>query len=139
MMMSEAKRVFVQTKGVVIGRVLMGLLFFGSGLGMLLGGPANSAAYFESVGLPFAGILVWVVIVLKIGAGGAVIIGKNVGQAAALLAAFTFLTILVAHRDFNDPGMFKNLAIIGGLLYVMAFGAGHWTSPKTPPAESIDI
>jgi len=139
MMMSEAKRVFVQTKGIVIGRILIGLLFFGSGLGMLMSGPANTAAYFESIGLPLAGILVWLVIVLKIVAGGAIIIGKHVGQAAALLAAFTFLTILVAHRDPSDPGMFKNLAIIGGLLYVMGYGAGQWSSPKTPPAESVDM
>jgi len=134
MMMSDAKGVFVQTKGVVVGRVLRGLLFFGSGLGMLINGPTGAAAYFESVGLPLAGILVWAVIILKIVAGGAIIIGRNVGQAAAALAVFTFLTILVAHRDFNDPGMFKNLAIIGGFLYMMAYGAGHWSSPKTPPA-----
>ena len=128
-MMSESHRGCMQTKGVVVGRVLMGLLFFFSGLGILfMTGPAGTAAFYESVGVPMAGIAVWLVVIAKLGAGGALILGKRVGCAAATLIVFTLLATLVAHRDINDPNLFKNLAIIGGLLYVVAYGAGSWSS-----------
>ncbi len=131
-MMSSSQRTLMQTKGVVIGRILIGLLFFSSGLSMLLmQSPSGVASYFETLSLPLPAILAWVVIVFKILAGGMLIIGKRVGLAAAGLAIFTLLTILIAHRSFEDVNLFKNLAIVGGLLYVMAFGAGSWSSPKT--------
>lgn len=128
-MLNDSQRMMVQTKGVVIGRMLMGLLFFSSGVGMLLTQtPAGVAGYFESLSLPMPLILAWLVIILKIVAGGALIIGKHVGNAACALIVFTLLTILIAHRDPSDVNLFKNLAIVGGLLYVMAFGAGRWSS-----------
>jgi putative oxidoreductase len=131
-MLSESQRVCVQTKGVVIGRVLMGLLFLVSGAGMFLGegGPSAMAGYYTMVGLPMAGLLVWLVATLKVVAGGMLIIGRNVGCAAGALAVFTLLATLLAHRDIADPmqltNALKNLAIVGGFLYIIAFGAGKW-------------
>jgi len=135
-MLSNSQRELLQTKGVVIGRVLLGLLFLSSGLGMLfMQGPENVAGYFGSLGLPMAGLLAWLVIILKVGAGGAIVLGKRVGAAAAALIVFTFLTILIAHNFFADPSQMtaamKNFAIIGGLLYVIAFGAGSWSNKST--------
>ncbi len=132
-MLTESQRVCAQTKGVVVGRVLLGLLFLVAGLGMFMadGGPAASAGFYTMVGLPMAGILVWLVAILKVVAGGMLIIGRNVGCAAGALAAFTLLATLLAHRDIADPDQLmaalKNLAIIGGMLYVVAFGAGKWS------------
>lgn len=131
-MLSESQRTCIQTKGVVVGRVLMGLLFLVSGVGMFMaeGGPASAAGFYTMVGLPMAGVLVWVVAIFKVVAGGMLVIGRNVGCAAGSLAVFTLLTALLAHRDIADPmqltSALKNLAIVGGLLYVMAFGAGRW-------------
>jgi putative oxidoreductase len=131
-MLSESQRVCMQTKGVVVGRILMGLLFLVAGIGMFMakGGPASMVDFYTSVGLPMAGIVVWLVAVLKVVAGGMLIIGRNVGWAAGALAAFTLLATLLAHRDIADPDQLtaalKNLAIIGGLMYVAAFGAGKW-------------
>lgn len=132
-MLTESQRVLVQTKGVVVGRVLLGLLFLVAGIGMFMadGGPAASAGFYTMVGLPMAGVLVWLVAILKVVAGGMLIIGRNVGCAAGSLAAFTLLATLLAHRDIADPDQLmaalKNLAIIGGMLYVVAFGAGKWS------------
>jgi len=129
MMLNESQRMMVQTKGVVVGRILIGLLFLASGLGMLLTQtPTGVAAYFASLSLPMPVLLAWLVILLKVVAGGLMVLGKHVGNAACALIVFTFLTILIAHRDFADVNLFKNLAIIGGLLYVMAFGAGRWST-----------
>ena len=131
-MLSESQRTCIQTKGVVVGRVLMGLLFLVSGVGMFMaeGGPASMSGFYTMVGLPMAGVLVWLVATLKVVAGGMLVIGRNVGCAAGLLAAFTLLATLLAHRDIADPmqltNALKNLAIIGGFLYIMAFGAGRW-------------
>ena len=127
-MLSSSQRQMLQTKGVVIGRMLMGLLFFGGGMGMLLQqGPEGVGMYFASLGIPAAMVVAWAVIILKIGAGGALIIGRKVGLAAGLLILFTLGTIYIAHFDVNDVNLFKNLAIVGGLLYVAAFGAGRWS------------
>jgi putative oxidoreductase len=131
-MLSESQRNFIQTKGVVVGRVLMGLLFLVSGIGMFLGegGPAAMAGFYTMVGLPMAGALVWLVATLKVVAGGMLVIGRNVGCAAGALAVFTLLATLLAHSDIADPMQLtqalKNLAIVGGLLYVIAFGTGKW-------------
>jgi putative oxidoreductase len=129
MMLSASHRNVMQTKGVVIGRVLLGFMFFFSGVGILLGDPTNTAGFYDSLGLPLAGLLVWLVIILKIGAGGALMLGKCVGKASAVLIGFTLLATLIAHTDIEDPNLFKNLAIVGGLLYVIAFGPGKWNDP----------
>lgn len=128
-MLSAPQRDLVRDKGTKLGRILMGLLFFASGATMLLmQGPSNVAGYFASLGLPMSGVLVYLVIALKLVAGGAIMAGVRVGLAAAALISFTALATIIAHRDFADPNLFKNLAIIGGLLYLMAYGpGGHHT------------
>lgn len=124
-MLSAPHRDLVRDKGTMLGRILIGFLFFSSGLGMLLvQGPEGVAGYFSSMGLPMAGLLVWLVIIVKVTAGGAIMLGKRVGLASAVLILFTLLTIVIAHRSFDDINMFKNLAIVGGLLYLMAYGPG---------------
>lgn len=125
LMLSAGQRDLVRDKGTILGRALIGFLFFSGGVMMLLvQGPAGVTSYFESVGIPLAGIVVWLVIILKIVAGLLIMIGKRVGLASALLIIFTAAATLVAHQDFSDPGLTKNLAIIGGLLYLMAYGPG---------------
>jgi putative oxidoreductase len=127
-MFSESHLEIIRTHGSKLGRILMGLLFFVSGLLMLfVQGPDNVAGYFTSIGVPMASILVWVVILLKIVAGGAIVIGKRTTEAAASLIIFTLIATLLAHMDpETDPtfptSLLKNLAIVGGLLYLMAFG-----------------
>jgi putative oxidoreductase len=127
-MISESHLEIVRTHGSKMGRVLMGLLFFLSGIMMLtMQGPTAVAGYFASLGIPLAGLAAWVAIVVKIVAGGAIIIGKRTTEAAAVLILFTLVATLFAHINATvDPmfpiGLLRNLAIVGGLLYLMAFG-----------------
>lgn len=123
--LSEGQRELMRSKGTMLGRTLMGLLFFFTGLGMVINGPQNTVMFFESLNIPMASLLVWPVIILKLGAGGALIAGYRVGVAAGALILFTLLATLIAHMDINDVNLFKNLAIVGGLMYVMAYGAGE--------------
>ncbi len=141
MMLSDAQRTMLQTKGVVLARVLVGLLFVVGGLSMLMD-PASTAGYFTLVGVPMAGILVWVVIAVKVLGGAAIIIGKRVGIAAGALIVFTILATLIGHSDLSKPTeitqILKNLAIIGGLIYVMAYGAGSMeVKSSSAPVKSM--
>ena len=127
-MFSESHLEIIRTHGSKLGRILMGLLFFVSGLLMLfVQGPDNVAGFLTSLGVPMATLLVWPVILVKIIAGGAIVIGKRTTEAAAALILFTLIATLLAHMSPEvDPtfptSMLKNLAIVGGLLYLMAFG-----------------
>ncbi|MEK7462290.1 MAG: DoxX family protein [Patescibacteria group bacterium] len=127
-MIKESHLELVRTHGSKFGRVLLGLLFLVSGLLMLtVQGPAAIGGYFASLGIPLAGVVAWVVIIFKIVAGGAVVIGKRTTEAAAGLIVFTLIATLLGHLSAEvDPtfpiGLLKNLAIVGGLLYLMAFG-----------------
>lgn len=127
-MIKESHLEIIRTHGSKLGRVLMGLLFLVSGLLMLtVQGPAAVGGYFASLGIPMAALVAWIVIIVKIVAGGAIVIGKKTTEAAAVLIVFTLIATLLAHMNVEtDPmfpiGLLKNLAIVGGLLYLMAFG-----------------
>jgi len=137
-MLSQSQRTLLETKGVVVGRVLLGLLFFYSGISMLfIQGPANVAVFFNSLGIPLAGLMVWVVIALKIIAGGALMLGRHVEAAAGALVIFTIIATLIAHMDLTDPSLGKNLAIIGGLLYAAAHASASRSTNTITTPESI--
>lgn len=126
-MITDSHLEFVRTRGSKFGRFLMGLLFFISGLTMLfINTPAGVAGFFASLSIPLPALAAWVAIVLKIVAGGLLMVGRYVPQAAAVLILFTLIATAIAHLDFHDPQemtqALKNLAIVGGLLYIMAFG-----------------
>lgn len=128
-MLKESHRAQLQSTGILVGRSLIGILFLVSGYGMFAGGVDNTAGYFASVGIPMAGIAAWVAIVVKVLGGLALILGYRVGCAAAALILFTLGATYFGHSDWsnemNQIAVMKNLAIVGGLLYVMAFGAGQ--------------
>ena len=79
-MFKESHLEIVRTHGSKLGRVLMGLLFFISGLLMLtVQGPEAVGGYFASLGIPMAALMAWVVIIVKIVAGGLIIVGQKNG------------------------------------------------------------
>jgi putative oxidoreductase len=124
----------------------MGFLFFASGLSMLLmNTPAGVALYFASLGIPLPALAAWAAIIIKIVAGGSLMIGRYVPQSAATLIIFTLVATVIAHLDFSDPNemtaAMKNLAIVGGLLYMMGFGPGgtNLTVSGKPVAEADPI
>lgn len=116
----------VRTKGSKFARILMGLLFVVTGLLMMID-HGSTAAYFEMLGIPYASLLLWPILLIKVAAGAAIVIGKKTTEASAILIIFVLVATVLAHLDpETDPsfpvGMFKNLAIVGGLLYLMSFG-----------------
>ncbi|MFM2424000.1 MAG: hypothetical protein RLZZ70_389 [Candidatus Parcubacteria bacterium] len=126
--MNESQRKTLESTGILVGRSLIGFMFLFSGFGMFMGGAAAVGGYFGSVGVPFPMFSFYIVVIAKMVAGAALILGYRVGLMAGALILFTIGATYFGHRDLSDEinqiMVLKNLAIIGGLLYVMAFGAG---------------
>ncbi len=114
----------LKAHGALVGRMLIGLLFLFSGAGLLLGGASGAAGMIEMKGLPLPLLIAWVVVAVKVVGGAALMVGYETKKAVLALGGFTLLTILFFHLDLNDINLFKNLAIIGGLLYVYVYGPG---------------
>lgn len=115
----------LDTYAMLIGRVLIGLLFLVTGIQVVMGF-AGFSGMLDSMGLPMASLLAAAIAVVKIGGGAALIAGWNVRYASLALMVFIIFTIVLVHNNFGDQlgMMLKNLAILGGLLYVYKCGAG---------------
>jgi putative oxidoreductase len=118
-----------------LGRVLLSLIFVLSGIGKL-GALAATSAHMASAGIPYASDLVWGAIALELGGGILLIVGfltRLVAAAfffytltlAVLFHAYWAMTGAAAHTQFND--FFQHMAIMGGMLFVVAFGAGPYS------------
>lgn len=114
------------------GRLLLAYIFLISGIGKLTDF-AGSVGYMEAYGMPFAPVLLIGAIVFELGGALLLITGYRAKLGAALLVAFTIPATLVFHNFWALEGMDrylqtimfnKNLAIIGGLLLVLRWGAG---------------
>lgn len=116
----------IQNLSTVAGRVLLSAIFINAGISKLGAGYAGTEAYMNSVGVP--GILLPLVIATEILGGFAVLVGFQARIAAFLLAGFTLLAAVLFHFDFADQMQsilfMKNLAIVGGLLTLVANGGG---------------
>jgi len=114
------------TKLYPIGRALAGVLFLVSGIGKVIGF-AGVAAWMNSAGLPAAGVLLVLTILLEIGGGLALITGFQARIAALALALFLVPVTLVFHGFWladaasvqNQLNHFlNNLSILGGMLVI---------------------
>ncbi|WP_375790032.1 DoxX family protein [Bradyrhizobium sp. Pha-3] len=111
------------------GRVLLSAIYLISGLSKLAA-PAATIGYITSAGLPFAPLGLAIAVVVEILGGAALIVGYRTRFVASILAVFTVATALGFHSNLADQGQFihffKNIAMTGGLLQVVAFGAGRF-------------
>ena len=109
----------------LVGRLCLSAIFLISGVGKLTA-PATTIAEIESIGLPFPSLGLALAVGIELICGGALLAGFKVRWAASILAAFTVVTAIFFHSAFADPNQFthflKNVAIAGGLLYVVVLG-----------------
>ena len=114
----------------VIGRVLLAAIFIISGFGKLAA-PAATIGYIASTGLPFAPLALAIAIGVELGGGLLLVLGVKTRLVAAGLAAFSIVTGLAFHNAVGDQNqmihLLKNFAMAGGLLQVVAFGAGAYS------------
>jgi len=118
-----------------IGRLLLCSLFIWAGYGKLVS-PTGTAQFFASAGVPEPVLMVWVAIIVELGGGLALLIGIKTRWVAAILALWCLGTGVAVHLAAglhgSDPAtaydnmihFYKNLSMAGGLIYVVAFGAG---------------
>src|SRR5438132_3766013 len=109
-----------------------------SGFGKITG-YEGTAGYMASKGLPMVGILLPLTILTELGGGLLLAIGLKARWAALLLFLFLIPTTLIFHAfcgiDPKEAAMqqihfLKNVAIMGGMLMVVAFGPGAYSVDK---------
>lgn len=119
-----------QASASLIGRVLLSAIFILSGVSKLAA-PAMMVGYISSVGLPLPQVALVVAIIVEVGGGLALIAGYRARLVAAGLALFSVVTALAFHNALGDQNQFihffKNIAMAGGLLQIVAFGAGRFS------------
>ncbi len=118
-----------------IGRVLLALLFIPAGVGKI-SGFAGTVGYIASSGIPFPELAAAAAIVIEVGLGFMLLVGFQARWAALGIALFTVVITFIFHRFWDVPAaqmvqqqqaFFKNIAVVGGLLTVAAWGAGAWS------------
>ena len=116
-----------------LARVLMSSLFIWDGV-LQLRNPVGTAQYFASVHVPVPDVAVWVSIAIHLLGGLALLAGVKTRWAAALLILLCLGTAFGVHLPVGDQAnminFYKNLVMTGGLLYVVAYGAGSMSVDK---------
>ena len=121
-----------QSNMMLVGRVMVSAIFLVFGIRKLIA-VAGTAGYFAKLGFPMPDVMVWVAILIEVGGGALLLLGWQTRRVAWLLIAFTVIATLMAHRYWEFDAaqyanqmthFFKNVAMVGGLLYIAAFGPG---------------
>lgn len=126
----------------LLGRLLMAALFLPSGLEKATD-ISRYTTSFADMGLPNPWTLAVLAAVAEIAGGIALILGVASRLTAALLIVFVIAATMSAHVFWTDPAFaeqkiqfFKNLAIIGGLLFYYASGPGALALERAPAGEA---
>jgi putative oxidoreductase len=113
-----------------LGRLLIAVLFVLAGFGKLMA-PGATQAYIASAGLPVPIAAYGIAVIVELGGGILLILGWQTRIVALVLAVFCIATALGFHNNLADRlqqiQLLKNLAICGGLLQIVAFGAGAFS------------
>ena len=119
----------------LIGRVLLALLFVPAGFGKLVGF-AGTVGYIASKGVPLPEVAAAIAVAVELGLGILLLVGYQARWAALAIGLFTLVITFIFHNFWAVPpemvmmqkmNFFKNLAIIGGLFTIAAWGAGAWS------------
>jgi putative oxidoreductase len=122
----------------LLGRVLLAAIFLYSGFGKITGFQ-DSVAYIAGAGLPMPQVLNVLSILVEIVGGLALLIGFRSRWAALAFVVFLIIITPIFHNFWSAPpaevmsqqiNFIKNMAIVGGMLMVMAFGAGGYSVDK---------
>ena len=117
------------------GRTLLALIFIVSGFGKITGF-SGTAAFMASKGMPMTEVLLVGAIAVEFLGGLMLVAGFKARWAAAAIFLFIIPTTIVFHNPMGLSGqeaqaqminLMKNVAIMGGMLMVMAFGPGAWS------------
>jgi putative oxidoreductase len=109
---------------------MIGLPFAMSGLGKLAAYGATTAMI-SAAGLPVPPLAFALAVAIELGGGLLLIAGYRTRFVAAGLALFALATAISFHSNFADQNQMihflKNVMMAGGLLQIVAFGAGAFS------------
>lgn len=118
--------------GPLVARVLLAQVFIVSGFGKLKAFAAT-AAFMANLGIQAPQAMLVLTIALELGGGLLLVLGWQARWLALAFMGFTFLTAIVVHPFWSAEAQsvggqlnnfMKNLAIMGGMLYVVIHGPG---------------
>lgn len=121
--------------GPLAGRFLIAAIFLLSGIGKI-GGFAQTVGFMAGKGLPMVEVLLVLSIIIEIGAALMLLVGWQARLGAAALFLWMIPVTFVFHNFWAAPAdqqqielanFMKNIAMMGGLLYVTAFGSGRFS------------
>jgi len=122
----------IKQYGPLAGRILLASIFIWSGLDKT-GNFAGTASYMAGQGIPLAEAALALSIIIEVGGGLMLIFGWKARWAALAILLWLIPVTLIFHNfwaveaaqvQMQTIHFMKNLGIMGGMLYVMAFGAG---------------
>ena len=118
----------------LVGRILLGWIFVRSGYGKIF----DIAAYgmtFPARGLP--SWLAYIAVPAEFFGGIALLLGLATRYVAVVMVVFLLVATFSSHRYWNftdvaqrrvqDSAFYKNIAILGGFLYLFVSGAGRFS------------
>ena len=125
--------------GPLVGRILLAQMFLVAGYGKIMGF-AGTAKYMAAKGLPMADALLVLTITIELGGGLLILLGWKARWAALAIFLFLIPVTLVFHgywsiEDANQRlsemrNFMKNVAIMGGMAYIIAYGSGPFSLGK---------
>ena len=111
----------------VLGRILLGQVFFLAGINKLID-PARTIKLIATHGIPVPTFCCFAAAALEIIGSVALVLGIKIRWSALALAAFVIVVTSIFHWDFSkdiNVHLFrKDLAIAGGLLLAARFHSG---------------
>ena len=134
--LSHADRVAASTSDLIllIGRILLGWIFVRSGYGKIFDIPAYAAG-FPARGLPT--FLAYIAVPAKFFGGIALILGLATRYVVLVMIVFMFVATFSSHRYWEftgvavrraqDSSFYKNIAILGGFLFLFVIGPGRFS------------
>ena len=116
----------------LLGRFCLAIIFIIAGIKKIFGF-AGPAGYMASKGLPMVEVLLVLTIIIELGGGLMILLGWQARWAATVIFLFLIPVTIIFHPYWAIEGQeaghhfnsfFKNLAIMGGMIYIMVYGSG---------------
>ena len=123
----------------LVGRIGLALIFLWSGYGKIMH-VEETVGYMNAYHLPLASVLIWPAAIVELIGAAMLVSGWKAREAALLLAAYTIVSAFIFHNFWVVPAdqalnqtihFMKNIAMMGGLLQICAFGAGRYAFERS--------
>ncbi|HVZ29332.1 MAG TPA: DoxX family protein [Asticcacaulis sp.] len=112
------------------GRLLIAVIFVLSGI-MKVTAPGDTVNEIAAAGIPLAPVAYVIAILIELVGGLLLIVGYQTRWTALVVAVYCVVAALFFHNNFADQNQMinflKNLAMTGGLLQIVSFGAGSFS------------